>query len=183
MAGIPVASEEVQEYYIEAELGRIVCIHRLDRRSADAVKECLGQFLGELYVKQKGSLLMWLSQVYRNNAVHRLVDNRDWRLAQVDIGRIVLSRINPPVDAVLSRPKIDWRLDSFIRYLRCYFGQYPCSDPESLEEFRCRARVDFKRLIAAKRGRDVLVIDGAHRAVSMGLQGAVSFEVYVTTRL
>lgn len=183
MSEVLASPEEVTEYYIKAELGRIVGMHRLDRHSASIVNECLEQFLRELNIKQERSLLLWLSRTYRNNAVHRLANNRDWRLMEVDIGQVVLSRINPPVNAVLAKPEVNWRLGSFIVYLRSYFEQHPHSDPESLEEFRYSSKVYYEKLIAVERGRDVLVIDGAHRAVSLALQGTTTFSAYVTARL
>jgi len=176
-------NDEVQAYYIKSELGRIIGIDSLDRQAADLVNGNIERFLQETNGSQMKSLAVWLSQSYRDNAVHRLLRNSDWKLVVARIDQITLSRINPAVNEVLSRTEIDWRLQNFVRYLNSYFTSHPQSDPESLREFRNIRPVYYRELIGVERERDVLLIDGAHRAVSLGLQGVEVFKIYVTSRL
>ncbi len=177
-----ISSIEVQEYYIKSEIGRIVGLHHLDADSVSLIDKHLQQFLSDLTDKKRRGLLIWLSRTYRSNAIHRLIRNRGWTLLRVEIEQIALSRINPSVNQVLSSSVVQWNLGKFVDYLDSYFQQFPDSDPKSLNEFRCVMPVHFTRLIGIQQGRNVLVIDGAHRAVSLGLQNETVFEAYVPSR-
>lgn len=175
--------EQVKDSYIKAELGQILRLHTLKRDTILSIDKSLDHFLGRLPHWQKDALLFLLSRIYRRNGIYRLSGNKNWSLVNANIEEVYLTRINEPVNRVLSISEINWNLHYFVRYLNCYFGSNPVSDPENLAEFKEIQEVYYSTLIGVKYESNIMIIDGAHRAVSLCRAGHKALDLFVTVRI
>ena len=121
--------------------------------------EDLESFIGSLSKRQKRKLGKWLSKWRKNGVYNNIMIRRDWFIAPVNIGHIVVGGINPTV-----RPDIEEA---------GYLLANICGNPKiaNHKEFKSQGKINRKLFLALKKGDLFRIIDGSHRIIRLACDG------------
>lgn len=167
---------EIGKYYLKCEMGTIFNKTEDNADFWNAVEKSINSKSD----KEVWRLLQAFSGAYRLNEVFSRLssDAFDWSLEIVYLEDIELTGINPQVNKLLI--KFNYDLKKFSDYLK----RNSTSDPEGLNSFRDKKRnVRYDSVIGWEENGKIKLLDGAHRVVTLFLQGNRKIKVYIARRI
>lgn len=169
-----IAPLDVAKVYLLAELGKIF--------PGENIQKELPQDIAALSEEQVWRLLEALSFTYRLNGVFWIISDTSfvWTQEILPCANVVLTGMNPQVDAVTHSPEINRDPLKFRDYLLKYFEEYPTTDPEGLEQFRPGKILLKNPTILVTQNQDKFyLLDGSNRFIAQLLNGKTEVNAIV----